>query len=316
MSTVKIISTGSYLPPTVVLNDDFKATLNTSDEQITNLTGIKKRRFSKEESNADMAFKASKNALLNSNIDLKDICCCVVATFSPDNFTPTISCELQKRLGLPQDIIAFDMNAGCTGFIYGLHVAYGLLIQQPHKYALLVASEKITDFLNFKDRSTCVLFGDGAAAVVLALDESKNHFAVLGAKGDKEAILCPTRLPEDKTRHSFITMKGREVFKFATENMQKIILEVLEKAQLTMEDIQYVVCHQANIRIISHVYKKMNAPPEKFFVNLQDYGNTSAASIPIALDEMNQKGMLKKGNKIICVGFGAGLTWGGILINW
>ncbi|MEG1206454.1 MAG: beta-ketoacyl-ACP synthase III [Angelakisella sp.] len=316
MSTVEIISTASYLPPTIVTNDDMRQFVDTSDEWIKTRTGIERRRFAKEETNAQMASKAAKLAIEKSGIPPTDICCCIVATFSPDNFTPSTACEVQKQLNLPENIMAFDINAACSGFVYGLQIVHGLLMQQPHKYALLIGSEKLTDYLDFEDRATCVLFGDGAGAVVVGLREDSHHFSVYGACGDIHALCCKARPALHSTKPPTITMDGSKVFKFAADVIPKCIDQLLEQSQMTIEEIDYIVCHQANMRIISHVYKKMKIPPEKFFVNLQDYGNTSAASIPIALDEMHNKGMLKKGNKIICVGFGSGLTWGAVLMTW
>ncbi|MGN0474683.1 MAG: beta-ketoacyl-ACP synthase III [Acutalibacteraceae bacterium] len=308
MKGLKIVSTGSCHPQNAVSNDKLSQTVDTSDEWISTRTGIRQRYFCESEKNVDLASNAAKQALERSGISADEIGACVVATFTPDNATPSVACMVQKRLGLPNDALCFDMNAACSGFIYALNVARGILMQGGRKYALVIGSEVISRVLDFNDRSTCVLFGDGAGAAVVTLSENSVYEFTCGANGDDAILCCPTS--------GGLQMDGREVFKFAVGIIPVCIDKLLDKSQLTLEDIDYVVCHQANERIISHVVKKMKAPSEKFFVNLQKYGNTSAASIPLALDEMASGGMLKEGMKIICVGFGAGLTWGGIMLEW
>jgi 3-oxoacyl-[acyl-carrier-protein] synthase-3 len=290
--------------------------VDTSDEWITTRTGIRQRYFVEDETNVDLASKAAEQALERAGIDKKDLACCVVATFTPDTFTPSVACGVQAKLDLPQDIIAFDLNAACAGFIYGLRVVRGLLMQQPEKYAILIGSEIISRFMDFGDRTTCVLFGDGAGAAVLKLDQDGEFYFASGVKGNNE-VLYSKAIPESKEEaYPAIKMNGAEVFRFAVEAIATGIDAVLKQSNYTLDDIDYVVCHQANKRIIDRVQKKLGAPKEKFFMNLQSYGNTSAASIPIALNEMAEKGMFKKGTKTICVGFGAGLVWGSSLIQW
>lgn len=316
MMGIKIEGTGKSLPKNIVTNGKLSETVDTSDEWISSRTGIRQRHFVTEETNAEMAAKAAEEAMKAANITADKIGCCIVATFTPDQVTPSVACHVQKLLNLPEDIMAYDMNAACTGFLYGLKTVYGLLLQQPDKYALLIGSEVISKYLNFEDRTTCVLFGDGAGAAVIRLSDKHNFHCVTGCRGDIEVINCPGVSKNKTDPQSHIAMEGKEVFRFAVDAVQKCIHEILEESQLELADIDYVVCHQANERIISYVYKKLNAPSEKFFMNLQEYGNTSAASIPIALDDMAKQGLLKEGVKTLCVGFGAGLTWGGALLEW
>lgn len=206
-----------------------------------------------------------------------------------------------------------DISAGCTGFLYGLTVTRGLMLQSERPYALLIGSEVISRVLDFDDRSTCVLFGDGAGAVVLELSDKYDSTSVLGCRGDDEVLGC-TNSTGNVPHHIF--MNGSEVFRFAVETVPMCIQQTLEKAQLPAEAIDYFVCHQANQRIISSVIRKTHLPEDKFYLNVHNYGNTSAASIPIALDEMAEQGMLPPGTRTLCVGFGAGLTWGGAVLNW
>lgn len=308
MKGLKIVSTGSCHPQNAVSNDKLSETVDTSDEWISTRTGIRQRYFSEGETNVDLASNAAKQALERSGISADEIGACVVATFTPDNLTPSVACMVQNRLGLPKDAFCFDINAACSGFIYALNVARGILMQGGKKYALVIGSEVISRVLDFADRSTCVLFGDGAGAAVVTLSENAAYEFTCGADGNDAILSSPPS--------GGLQMDGREVFKFAVGIIPECIDTLLDKSQLTLDDIDYVVCHQANERIISHVVKKMKAPSEKFFMNLQKYGNTSAASIPLALDEMANGGLLKEGMKIICVGFGAGLTWGGVLLEW
>lgn len=316
MKGIKIVGTGKYLPQNKVTNMQLSETVDTSDEWITTRTGIKNRYFVQGETNAWMAAQAAKEAMSAAHITAEEIGCCIVATFTPDQVTPSVACHVQKILNLPENIIAFDMNAACTGFLYGLKTVYGLLLQQPEKYALLIGSEVISKYLNFEDRTTCVLFGDGAGAAIIRLSDKSNFQCITGCRGDIEIIHCPGISKYHEDSHSYISMDGKEVFRFAVDVVQNCINEILEKLKLKLNDMDYVVCHQANERIISYVYKKLNAPADKFFMNLQEYGNTSAASIPIALDDMAKQGLLKEGVKTLCVGFGAGLTWSAILLEW
>lgn len=311
MEGIQIVATGRGLPEQSVTNDDLSKTIDTSDEWISSRTGIKSRYFCKEEKNWQLALEAADKAIQSAGIDRGDIGLLIVATFTPDYAAPSVACILQKELGLGTDVAAFDINAACSGFLYGLKIANDMLSGAKHPYALVVGSEQISSRLDMTDRNTCVLFGDGAGAALIKKTQDKPFVSVLGAEGNLEALGC-TGLTAEKQH---IYMDGKNVFKFAVHTIVEVTREVLNEAGMTMEDIDYVVCHQANERIIKSAIKQLKAPEEKFFINLQNYGNTSAASIAIALDEMNEKGMLKPGMKIICVGFGAGFTWGGILLE-
>lgn len=308
MSSIKLVKTAKYLPSHVVSNDDLKQFVDTDDQWIRTRTGIQNRRFAKDESNLDLATAVGKKLL--ENIDESDIVAVIVATFTSDYATPTMACLLQKNLELPQSIMAFDFNAACSGFVYGLNLAKGILLQNPGKKVMVIGSEKISRFMDFTDRNTCILFGDGAGGALVELDQNGEDTFIFETIGNDESILC------DSSTNNFLTMNGKEVFVFAVNAVAHAIQSTLKKAGVTADDVDHFVCHQANLRIISHVYKKLGIAEEKFFVNLDKYGNTSSASIAIALDEMVDSGKLKKGDKVMLVGFGAGLTWGSSLINW
>lgn len=309
---IHIVATGHYAPPKVVTNDDLSRIVDTNDEWIRQRTGIERRHFTEGEKNLDIALKAARMAIEHADIDLNDFAACIVATFSPDYFVPSVACMLQKELGLPEDIPSFDLNAACSGFLYALQVARGMLLQSEKKYALVIGSEIISKVLDMEDRSTCILFGDGAGAAIIELSEEKKYVSYLGARGNDEYIVCPNA---DGERH-VVHMEGNAVFRFAVSTVPMCINKVLEKAGVDKDDVDFYVCHQANKRIIESVAAKLDLPLEKFYMNLQEYGNTSAASVPIVLSEMNNAGMFKPGMKIVCVGFGAGLTWAGALIEW
>ena len=311
MKGLKIVATGRALPAKVVTNDDMSKLVETSDEWIATRTGIRTRHFCAGETQADLAEQAARRALERGKVDVGDLCACIVATVTPDCSAPTSACLLQQRLDLPEDIPCFDMNVGCTGFIYALQVARGFLLQSGRPYALVIGAEALSRITDFTDRGTCVLFGDGAGAAVVTLADSP-YACTLGARGDAEAIFIEGPGPE----RPYIHMDGQKVFRFAVEAVPHCIHVLLEETGLGLEDIDWFVPHQANKRIIDHVAKKLKVPNEKFYQNMMRYGNTSAASIPIALDEMAEQGLLKKGQKVLCVGFGAGLTWGGALLEW
>ena len=311
MKGLKIVATGRALPAKVVTNDDMSKLVETSDEWIATRTGIRTRHFCAGETQADLAEQAARRALERGKVDVGDLCACIVATVTPDCSAPTSACLLQQRLDLPEDIPCFDMNVGCTGFIYALQVARGFLLQSGRPYALVIGAEVLSRVTDFTDRGTCVLFGDGAGAAVVTLADSP-YACTLGARGDAEAIFIEGPGPE----RPYIHMDGQKVFRFAVEAVPHCIRVLLEETGLTLADIDWFVPHQANKRIIDHVAKKLKVPNEKFYQNMMRYGNTSAASIPIALDEMAEQGLLKRGQKVLCVGFGAGLTWGGALLEW
>lgn len=308
---LRIVGTGRYVPMKVVTNDDLSKIVDTNDEWISSRTGIKRRHFAEYEKNEDMAYAAALQAIENAGIDKEKIGAVVVATIRPDHMTPSMACMVQQRLGIPQTAACFDINAACSGFMYGIQIARGLLMQSDAQYAVVVGSEMLSKVLDMTDRGTCILFGDGAGAAIIELSDSKNYYCVLGSCGDDEVLECPNH---DGVRH--VNMKGSDVFKFAVSTVPKTIFELLDKAGLSADDIDVYVCHQANKRIVEMVAKKCRQSMDKFYIDMDEYGNTSSASIPIALSEMNDRGLLKPGMKIICVGFGGGLTWGGAYIEW
>lgn len=309
---IHIVATGHYAPEKVITNDDLSHIVDTSDEWIRKRTGIERRHFSEGEKNLDLAVQAARQAIEQSGIDINELGACIVATFSPDYFVPSVACLLQRELGLLEEMPSFDMNAACSGFLYALHTARGILLQSEKRYALVVGSEIISKVLDMEDRGTCILFGDGAGAAVIELAEGKQYVSYLGARGDDTSIVCPNA---DGVRH-IVHMDGSSVFRFAVGTVPVCVNKILEKAGVDKDEIDYYVCHQANKRIIESVAAKLEQPIEKFYMNMQEYGNTSAASVPIALSEMNQAGLFKPGMKVLCVGFGAGLTWAGALIEW
>lgn len=316
MSGIKIISTGRALPSKSVTNDDLAQIVDTSDEWIFTRTGIHSRYFCAEgESALTLAIKAADNALSASKITKDDIGCCIVATLSADYATPSLACLVQTELGLPEDIPVFDLNAACSGFIYALETARSLLTCSGKKYGLVIGVEQLSKILDMNDRGTCVLFGDGAGAAVIECDDDLFYESVLGAKGGKE-ICCPGVNEGADGSKSYVSMDGKAVFRFATSAIPKCIEMLHEKVDFTLDDIDHVVCHQANSRIIDHVIKKLKADPAKFYKDMDHLGNTSAASIALALSEMDDDGLLQNGQKLLLVGFGSGLTWAGMLITY
>lgn len=325
MDKIIIGGIGSYAPSKIVTNDDLSQIVDTNNEWIEGRTGIKERRISQGEDTSLMATEASKKAIEMANISPLDIDLIVLATCTPDMFIPATACIVQANLGA-KNALAFDISAACTGFIYGLNVAESLMKNNNFKHALVIGSENLSKVVNWEDRGTCVLFADGAGAAVLSrsneggivtsicgTDGEKGDFITLGANDVKNPFY--ENESKDK-RDQSLGMYGQEVFKFATSIIPSLINGILKKTNLTIDEIDYIVPHQANIRIIEYAAKKLKISKDKFFMNIQSYGNTSAASIPIALDEMNEKKLLKKDSKIILVGFGGGLTYGASLINW
>ncbi len=306
MAGLKILGCGLDKGEKVVTNADFEKILETSDEWIASRTGIRERRFvSESQTNVSLATAAAKQAIEKSGIDVADIAVCIVATFTPDVATPSVSCVVGKQLGLNEDTTCFDLNSACTGFVYASNVAYSMLAANPDKYALVIGSEKISKKLDMTDRGTAILFGDGAGATVLKREEDLPYAFTAGFVADvDESLYC--RDADDK-----IVMDGKAVFRFATSKMSKAISDIFSKYNLTSDDIDVIIPHQANRRIIDHVAKKLGLDTQKIFVNLDKIGNTSAASIPLALCEAG----VERGKRVLCVGFGAGLTYGAILLN-
>lgn len=327
-NSIIIKGTGKYVPERIVTNDDLSKIVDTSDEWIFGRSGIKRRRIAADgETTSDMALKASKAAIESAGLTPHDIDLVIVTTVNPDMLFPSTACILQAKLGIRNNIPCFDLEAACSGFVYGMEVATSMMASGRYKNALVVSSEKMSSMLDWKDRSTCVLFGDGSGAVVLAASGEENVGIlgnVLGADGSDTAMLCmpaggSAMPPSERTVREglhYLKMDGREVFKHAVRIMQEKALEVLDLCGVSAEDVALLIPHQANTRIIETVAKRLKIPSEKVYVNIENYGNTSSASIPIALDEVVRGGKVRKGDLVLLVAFGAGLTWGATLVRF
>ena len=319
--TARIIGTGSSVPVHKVTNDDLSKVVETNDEWISSRTGIKERRLAGEETTVSMSVAAAKKALEDGGVDPLELDLIIVATCSPDYFFPNTACCVQEALGAA-NAVAFDLSAACSGFLFGLNTVQAYMNAGVYKKALLVGAETMSKLIDWEDRSTCVLFGDGAGAAVLQAEEQGMIGMVQYSDGRQGPVLtCKARetsnfLFPNEQKTDYIYMEGQSVFKFAVKKVPECIGTLLEKTGTPKEEIKYYVLHQANSRIIDSVARRMKEPEEKFPMNLHFYGNTSAASIPILLDEMNRKGMLERGDKIVLSGFGAGLTWGASLLEW
>jgi len=307
-NTIRLISTGHFVPEKILSNADLEKIVDTNDEWIVTRTGIKERRIAEDMNTSDLATLAAKNALAKVNYDTKKIDLIIVATFTPDYKSPAVSNLVQAKLGLnDQPITAFDLNAACTGFIYALNVASNMLQSGNYQSALVIGSEKISKVTDFTDRNTCVLFGDGAGAVILESDPTaKPWLFYTQSKGDLNNILYVD---------DYVHMEGQKVYQFASKAIDQSVRLLLDYDKTSTEDIDVIIPHQANIRIIQSASKSLDIPMEKFFVNLHKYGNTSAASIAMALDEYLEQFPSDKQRTLIFVGFGAGLTWGSCRIT-
>ncbi len=319
--TTRIIGTGSYLPEMVVTNDDLAKIMDTSDEWIRTRTGIRARHLVKEETTTFMCVEAAKRALENAGMQAEDIELIIVGTITGDHVTPSTACEIQAAIGADK-AVAFDINAACSGFLFALHTAHAYMQAGIYKNALLLGAETLSKIMDWNDRSTCVLFGDGAGAVVVKADETGLLAFEQGSDGAKGHVLaCKNRsnnnpYVSNPMDYDYVHMGGQEVYRFAVSTVPKSIQKVLEASDVKQEDVTYYVLHQANIRIIQAVAKRLKEEDAKFPISLDHCGNISAGSVPILLDEMNRKGMLKRGDKIVMSGFGAGLTWGTALLEW
>jgi 3-oxoacyl-[acyl-carrier-protein] synthase-3 len=327
-SALVIEAVGAYVPPKRVTNDELAQTVDTSDEWIRSHTGIGARHLADDDTaTSDLAVAAAQDAVNKAGLSMKDIDGIIVATATPDFVGfPSTACVVQDKLGL-QGIPAFDIVAGCTGFIYALEVAKGLLSGQTMHTVLVIGAEKLSSIVNWDDRNTCVLFGDAAGcAVVRSSDDTTRGLrsSTLYADGSGSEYLMvrkggskfPIRTTDVDISDVTLTMEGRKVYNFAVQTIVDTITSLMEKEHLGVDDISYIVPHQANSRIIQAAAKRLKFPLEKFFLNIEDYANTSAASIPLALRDLEQSGKLNKGDTIITVGFGAGLTSGGNVIVW
>ncbi len=306
---ITIRGMGYYVPDKVLTNFDLEKMVDTSDDWITTRTGIKERRIAGSESLTDMAYRASLEALESAQIDPQEIDTIILATLTPDLGFPASACLLQARLGANR-AYAFDISAACSGFLYGLEIASSMLSSGRAKRVLLVGAEKLSQIVDWTDRSTCVLFGDGAGAVVLSSEgEGELLASVMRSDGNYWEILYAERC-------GYIKMKGKELFKLAVRSMADVCEEVLQRAGVSTQDIDLIVPHQANIRIMQALAEKLNVPMEKVYSNIHKYGNTSAASIPIALCEAYKEGKLKRGDLVLLTAMGGGLTWGASLIRF
>jgi 3-oxoacyl-[acyl-carrier-protein] synthase-3 len=317
----KIIGTGSELPSKVLTNDDLSKMVDTNDEWITDRTGIKARRVSSAEiATSDLAIPAAQKAIKDAGIDPLELDLIIAGTCTPDTLFPSLATMIQHQVGA-KNAAAFDVSAACSGFNFALTVANNFIENGTYKKILVVGADTLTKYLDWTDRGTCILFGDGAGAVVLAAANDgagiQNSFLKAEGEGGKFLVMPGggSRDPENKNGR-FIKMQGQDVFKFAVRVLEEAILKVIEPAGLKLSDINLLIPHQANKRIINHVMKKFHLTEDQVFVNLQNYGNTSAASIPIAIDEAKRAGRMKPGDNVVIVGFGAGLTCGANLIKW
>lgn len=325
MKGVKVVGFGHYCPDNIVSNKDLESIVETTDEWIVKRTGIKERRISSGEGTVELAYKAALSALKNSNCDKDDIDLIVVATTSPDKIMPSTACSVQGLLGC-NNAAAFDISAACSGFVYSLIVASSLIRGTDKKRALVIGSEVLSRIIDWSDRSTCVLFGDGAGAAVIEISNDEEGiistcFSSDGSLGEKSLVAGELELntpfvKDKKLEKRYIEMKGAEVYKFAVSIIPQIVNELLEKSNEDIKNIKYIVPHQANSRIIDDAARRLKVDKDKFYINLDKYGNTSSASIPVALSEMFEKGLIKRGDKIILAAFGGGLTWAGTLIKF
>ena len=317
----EIIGHGHYLPAKTLTNDDMAKMVETSDEWISSRSGIKERRVAKEENTTSLAILAGKRALENAGIASEEIEVIIVATCTPDYFFPNTACQVQEAIGA-KNAVAFDLSAACSGFLFALSTAQAYIKGGIYQKALIIGAETMSKMIDWSDRSTCVLFGDGAGAAVVSAEETGVLELVQKSNGAGKGVLsCKARETRNLLNHEsetkeYLYMEGQPVFKFAVKTVPECVEEVLKKAEVKKEEIRYYILHQANSRIIQSVAKRLKEPEEKFPMNLSLYGNTSAASIPILLDEMNRNGMLNRGDKLVLSGFGAGLTWGAVLLEW
>lgn len=322
-----ITGCGSFVPSKVLTNDDLARMVDTSDEWITTRTGIKTRHVTSDsESTAHLATEAAKRALDYAGVRAEDINLITVATITPEMVFPSTACFVQQALGA-SNAWAFDIGAACSGFVYSLHVVQQMIQSGRIDNALVIGAETLTKITNWKDRSSCILFGDGAGAVVLQRKQDAGRgimYSTVGADGTFwEALHCsaygsrhPASRPLDNPDKIYMQIKGREVYQQAVRRIVDAVTDCLEHCHLTLDDVAMVISHQMNARIIESAAKRLNLPDEKIFINIQNYGNTSAASVPIAFDECVRQGKVKKGDIMILVAFGAGVTWGANVIEF
>ncbi len=322
----KIVGTGSYIPSKILTNADLEKMINTSDEWIRSRTGIEERRIASEnEAASDLAYHASLKAIKAAGISPQDLDLIIVATITPDMIFPATACILQKRLGV-EEIPAFDLEAACSGFLYNISIASQFIATRVYDTILVVASETLSKITDWQDRNTCVIFADGAGAAILrpSNDSSGIISTYLGADGGGADLVGvpaggsrkPATLETVRTGQHYMQMKGNELFKRAVKVMVQAVDKVLVKQGLTYEDLDFFIPHQANIRIVQAVAKRIHMNMDKVYINLAKCGNMSAASIAVALDQAVREGKIKKGDKILLTSFGGGLTWASIVLEW
>ncbi|WP_297423463.1 beta-ketoacyl-ACP synthase III [Clostridium sp.] len=325
MSNIKIAGIGAYLPSLVVTNDKISEFVETNNEWIVERTGIKERRISEGEDTSDIAIESSKIALERANVKPEDLDLIIVATISPDMFIPSVACIVQSKLGADK-AACFDISVACSGFLYGLEIAKSMMKSMNYKNALVIGAEVLSKVMDWNDRVTCILFGDGGGAAVLKQEDDgtrgiiKSYLRSDGTKGDALTIggadFNTPFSKEAKSKDRIIKMNGREVFKFATTAILDAVNEILKDTDISLDEIKYIVPHQANYRIIKSAANKLGVAEEKFYLNLERFGNTSSGTIPIVLNEMYEKNLINKGDKFIFVAFGGGLTYASTLVEW
>jgi len=317
----RIAGTGSFAPEKILTNKDLEKMVDTTDEWIKTRTGMSERHISDDlTATSDLATEAAKRALADAGVTPEELDLIVIGTVTPDKSFPSTACFVQNNLGAV-NAAAFDLSAACSGFIYGLTLVNSMMASGQAKTALVIGAEALTKYVDWKDRATCVLFGDGSGAVVVKAEEDGrgvlSSYIWSDGSGTKPGLLeIPGGGTRDPKGSRFIVMGGNEVFKKAVKGMEKCVDEALKKAGLKYSDVSLFIPHQANLRIIDSLAKRMELPSEKVFVNLDKYGNTSSASIPIAMDEARRNGRIKKGDVVLIVAFGAGLTMGAAVIKW
>lgn len=321
-----ITGIGSYLPSKILTNHDLEKMVDTSDDWIFQRTGIKERRIVENgEITSDLATQASTRAMKDAGVSANDIDMIITATSTPDHIFPSTSCYIQQKIGAIK-AGAFDILAACTGFVYAMSIGQSLVNSGAMKTVLVVGAECLSKIIDYTHRTTCVLFGDGAGAVIIQKNGTSHEIlsSSLAADGSQADVLIvpgggsknPASLETIQQRMHFIRFKGKEVFKLAVNNMRNLILETAQKNGFKLSDIDLIIPHQSNLRIIEAVMEKLGLPKEKVFVNIEKYGNTSSASIPIAIDEARKEGRLSRGDIVMLVAFGGGLTWGSSVIRW
>ncbi|CAA9251835.1 MAG: 3-oxoacyl-[acyl-carrier-protein] synthase, KASIII [uncultured Chthoniobacterales bacterium] len=325
--SVSIVGTGSYVPERVLTNDELSVRVQTTDEWITTRTGIKERRIAaKDEYTSDMASRAALAALEQANLVAEDVDLILVATASPDMIFPATACFVQTKIGA-KNAAALDVSAACSGFLVALEIGQQFITSHTYDTVMVIGAEKLSSITNWTDRNTCVLFGDGAGAAILQHRDEKSHGVIsthIGSDGNYSDILwmpgggCKQPITAENAHQHLQTihMSGRDVYRQAVSSMIDASKKALDKAGLTIDDIACVIPHQANVRIIEAIAERMKIPMDRFFVNLDRYGNTSAAAVAIALDEANRTGRLKTGDYILMVVFGGGLTWSSTVLEW